>query len=296
MAPVVREVAPNNPNDFGVEAFERDVQQTGCTEPREGTPVSNRLSPARLHFALSGEPMAQLLAESTRWTVFALVAYGLSKLLRCQLNSDPCAPIVRNAWLPLVPFAATLLGLIAVSLWGPRNQEGLPMSLRLTFWRSVGFVINVLPAGWAMFRAGEPISSTGLGRHNLWQGSVIGLVLGGIWCLLATSGQKLAPQFGGWTGWLLFMAMVGFAEEFLFRGYLQTRLIARLGTWWGWVLASSLFAASHLPRYLFHDGLGPGAAIVATAGLIPSGLALGFIMLRTQNLLAPAILHTMTDF
>ncbi|HWI55605.1 MAG TPA: CPBP family intramembrane glutamic endopeptidase [Bacillota bacterium] len=240
--------------------------------------------------------MLQLLAESVRWTVVALVAYGLSKLLRCRLNSDPCAPKIRSVWLPLVPLAATLLGLIALSLWAPRNQEGLPMSLRLTFWRSVGFLINVLPAGLAMFRSGEPIRSTGLGRHNLWQACVIGLVLGGIWCLPAALGQKLAPQFGGWAGWLLFMAMVGFAEEFLFRGYLQTRLIARLGMWRGWVLAASLFAASHLPRYLFHDGLGPGAAIVATAQLIPSGLALGFIMLRTQNLLAPAILHTMTDF
>jgi membrane protease YdiL (CAAX protease family) len=240
--------------------------------------------------------MAQLLAQSVGWTVFALIAYGLSKLLRCQLNSDTCAPKVRSAWLPLVPVAVTLLGLIALSLWAPRNQEGLRMSPRLSFWRAVGFLVNVLPAGWAMFRTGEPISSSGLGRHNLWQACVIGLALGGLWCLPAAFGHKFAPQFGGWAGWLLFMTMVGFAEEFLFRGYLQTRLIARMGTWRGWVLASFLFAASHLPRYLFQDGLGLGAAIVAAARLIPSGLGMGFIMLRTQNILAPAIFHTITDF
>ncbi len=239
--------------------------------------------------------MSQLLAGCVGWTLFALAAYGLSKLLRCRLNSDACTPKIRSAWLPLVPAAVTLLGLVALSLWGPRRLDGQPLDLRLTFWRFVGFLVNVVPAGWAMFRAGEPIRSAGVGRHNLWQACAIGLVLSGLWCLPAALGHKLAPQFGGWPGWLLFMALVGFAEEFLFRGYLQTRLIARLGMWRGWVLASFLFAVSHLPRYLFHDGLGPAAAIVATAGLIPSGLALGFIMLRTQNLLAPAIFHTITD-
>ncbi len=240
--------------------------------------------------------MPQLLAQSVSWTVFALVAYGLSKLLRCRLDSDRGAPKTRSAWLPLAPVAVTLLGLIALALWAPR-PEGMPFGLRLTFWRSVGFLVNVLPAGWAMYHAGEPIRSAGLGRHNLWQACVIGLALGGLWCLPGALGQKLArPLFGGWAGWLLFMAMVGFGEEFLFRGYLQTRLISRLGTWRGWVLASLLFAASHVPRYLFADGLGPGAAMVAAALLVPSGLAMGFIMFRTQNLLAPAIFHTITNF
>lgn len=168
--------------------------------------------------------------------------------------------------------------------------------LRLTFWQGVGFLIYVLPAGWAMLRAGEPLSSAGLGRHNLWQACVIGLILGGLWCVPGPLGQKLARlSQGGWALSLLFLAMFGFAEEFLYRGYLQTRLIARIGTWRGWALASLVFAAAHFPHRLLYDGLGPRAADTATVLLVPCSLAMGFIMLRTQNILAPAILHTIIN-
>ena len=145
-----------------------DAEQARAWSQREAA-VSLRMYSAvtggwhpSLTLPLSGKAMAQLLAQSVSWTVFALVAYGLSKLLRCRLNSDPGAPKIRSAWLPLAPVAVTLLGLIALALWAPR-PEGMPFGLRLTFWRSVGFLVNVLPAGWAMHRAGEPISSAGLG-------------------------------------------------------------------------------------------------------------------------------------
>jgi len=161
----------------------------------------------------------------------------------------------------------------------------------------VGFLIYVLPAGWAMLRAGEPLSSAGLGRHNLWQACVIGLILGGLWCVPGPLGQKLARlSQGGWALSLLFLAMFGFAEEFLYRGYLQTRLIARIGTWRGWALASLVFAAAHFPHFLIYNRWAPGTAAAVTLMVVSDGLALGFLMLRTQNILAPAIFHTITNF
>jgi membrane protease YdiL (CAAX protease family) len=108
-------------------------------------------------------------------------------------------------------------------------------------------------------------------------------------------GQKLAHLAQrGWAS-LPFLAMMGFAEEFVYRGYLQTRLIARMGTWRGWALASLVFAASHFPHFLIYNRLGPGAAVAATLARVPCALAMGFIMLRTQNILAPAIFHTIIN-
>ncbi len=242
--------------------------------------------------------MAQRLVQPISFAMIALVAYGLSKLLRCRLTSITPPQKTGRAWCPLVPVATSLAGFIALGFWAPPGlQDARAGLLALAFWQGVGFLIYVLPAGWAMLRAGERLSSAGLGRHNLWQACVIGLLLGGLWCVPGPLGQKLSQlSQGGWGLSLLFLGMFGFAEEFLYRGYLQTRLIARMGTWRGWGLASLVFAAAHLPHFLIYQRLGLGAALVTTALVVPCGLALGFVMLRTQNILAPAIFHTIINF
>ena len=38
----------------------------------------------------------------------------------------------------------------------------------------------------------------------------------------------------------------GFAEELLFRGYVQTRLSQRWGRWWGVGIAAALFGIMHI--------------------------------------------------
>ena len=168
-----------------------------------------------------------------------LAAYGLSRILRCRLPLITCTKTTGRAWRPLVPVAISLAGFIVLGLWAPSGlQDDRSGLLVLTFWQCVGFLVWVLPAGWAVWRAGEPLSSAGLGRHNLWQACVTGLILGGLWCVTGLLlGQKLAHLAQrGWAS-LPFLAMMGFAEEFVYRGYVQTRLIARMGTWRGWALA-----------------------------------------------------------
>ena len=242
--------------------------------------------------------MVQVLLQPIVFALLAVVAYGLSKLLRCRLTRVACVHTTGRAWRPLVPVATTLAGFIGLALWAPPGQQDLQRGLLvLTFWQVVGFLIYVLPAGWAMMRAGDPVGSAGLGRHNLWQACVIGLILGSLWCVAGPLGQKLAHlSQGGWEWSLLFLTLFGFGEEFLYRGYLQSRLIARIGTYPGWAVASAVFAASHFPHQLLCQGLGPGAALAATVHVVPCALALGFIMLRTQNILAPAIFHTAINF
>ncbi len=52
----------------------------------------------------------------------------------------------------------------------------------------------------------------------------------------------------------------------------------------------------HFPHRLLLGGLSPGQAALATIGLIPAGLFLGFVMLRTRNIVASGILHTFINF
>ena len=232
------------------------------------------------------------------FAVLAVVAYALSKLLRCRVTHVACVHTTGRAWCPLVPVAISLAGFTALALWAPPGHQDFQRGLLvLTFWQGVGFLIYVLPAGLAMLQAGDSLGSAGVGRQNLWQACMMGLILGSLWCVAGPLGQKLAHlSQGGWEWSLLFLALFGLGEEFLYRGYLQSRLIARIGTWRGWALASLVFAASHFPHRLLYQGLGPGAALAATVDVVPCALALGFIMLRAQNILAPAIFHAVINF
>ncbi|MBE3115609.1 CPBP family intramembrane metalloprotease [Candidatus Bathyarchaeota archaeon] len=82
----------------------------------------------------------------------------------------------------------------------------------------------------------------------------------------------------------------------LFRGYLQTRCVSWLGTVKGLVLASLIMAFIHLPQRLFAVGLAPVQALASAASLIPISLTLGFLFLRTKNLLGSTVLHTLIDW
>lgn len=81
-------------------------------------------------------------------------------------------------------------------------------------------------------------------------------------------------------------------EEFLFRGLLQTRLSLWLGDAWGLLLASLGFGLWHLG---LNTGGDPDAWLPALANCVllqaPIGALLGFLYLRTRNLLAPSLLH-----
>jgi membrane protease YdiL (CAAX protease family) len=160
-------------------------------------------------------------------------------------------------------------------------------------------LIFVAPAAYNMRREREPASSVGIGRHNLWQGCVIGLVagalLGALFCCCRQSdvaNKILNPSIGAWH--FAHCSVVGFREEFFFRGYLQTRLIAWLGMWRGWILASVIMALAHIPSFCLTNGICGG--ILTTLVIIPVSLFLGFVMIRTQNLVAPLMAHAIADW
>jgi membrane protease YdiL (CAAX protease family) len=55
-------------------------------------------------------------------------------------------------------------------------------------------------------------------------------------------------------------------------------------------------ALVHIPQRIFMSGFDGTTAFLSAAYLIPISLSMGFVMLRTENIVAPAIYHTFADW
>ena len=94
----------------------------------------------------------------------------------------------------------------------------------------------------------------------------------------------------------MFYTSIGFGEELLFRGYLQQRCIAWLGTAEGLIISSIIMAFAHVPQRIFALGLTPMQAVISSAFLTPLSIFLGLLFIKTQNLIGPAVFHSILDF
>jgi len=100
---------------------------------------------------------------------------------------------------------------------------------------------------------------------------------------------------------VLALLTAGFVEEFFFRGVLQSRLAACLGSEWrGLLVAPFLFGLLHLPMYFFSP-FEPtrGNLVWAVTSIITEqtvlGVLLGIVWVRTRNLTTPVLLHAFID-
>ncbi len=157
-------------------------------------------------------------------------------------------------------------------------------------------LVVVAPILFIMHRRGESPASAGVSAYNLGRSLVVSVVLASVfvlWCFLVSrrcDATTLSRATSVWA--LLQFTVVGFAEEFAYRGYLQTRLIRWLGHYQGWVLASVLMAMAHVGHRVLVLRMTGGEALVSSASLVPISLFLGYVMLRTRSIVAPGLLHT----
>lgn len=245
--------------------------------------------------------MKEFMTQTIGFVAVGGAVYGLSRLLRCTSLVHPVSDAKRSAVHSLIAVAMSMgiLSLLMVMQHsrhsptpdgGPKlhNMEGL------IFAQLIVLAIYATSAAVFMHRDKESLESVGITRQNLWQAILIGCFLACVtfFSQAGENSQKLVRLGPGYaTASFVYYAMVGFGEEFLFRGYLQSRLRAWLGPWQGWVLASVVMALAHFPGRL-HQGMSLYEAVGSSVALIPLSLLMGFVMLRTRNLMAPGIFHT----
>ena len=175
-------------------------------------------------------------------------------------------------------------------------RTGRPSFLRSAILFEGGLVLLALALGWLL---GEPpFGTVRFGWRPLLWGTLATLppLIALSWLLHAqnarlaelvrTVEEMIGPLFAGASsGALLVLAILaGIGEEGLFRGVLQSALAGPTGPWGALLLASALFGLVHFVT----------ATYAVLAALI--GLYLGWLFLRTGNLLVPIVVHALYDF
>lgn len=246
------------------------------------------------------------------FAVAAGLVDGLSRLFRLRLDrprfDDPRRAAMWGLLAVLVGWILVSALLLAVS---PADREEPPAEneimahthgfndvLSHAFMALIGFGPIVV----FMRRRREGWSSAGVTRRNLAGSVVLGLFFGIVTTVAVvffadegSDGALVRIEASHLWAFLTY-AIVGFGEEFAYRGFLQTRLEAWLGWWQGWIAASVLMALGHLVQRVAVLGLPPAEALASCLGLIPISLLMGWIMLRTRNVAAPGIVHTFANW
>lgn len=174
-----------------------------------------------------------------------------------------------------------------VSFW----KQQYPLLTNLIIWGAPLVILCLLPLG-IMRLLSVPWNELGFGRgYHSW-------LISGICCLLLFG---MTFFIGPPTLTIFFVNLVqrflqaGFPEEVFFRGILLTRFIRLVGTKWGIVLSSLIFGIMHMALNLSNGGSVLLALCNAILSQATIGIILAIIFVRTRNLLAGIVFHTLLD-
>lgn len=201
----------------------------------------------------------------------------------------------------------TVFVLILVWLWTFQLTSLAARQATLTRWNYIGqTAFFIVPLVIMLVRRKSP-RSYGLTVANARRDAVLGLGLSTAVCLptivaLAVGWLVAKPLGGTFIANTLFFQWVfsGFGEEFLFRGYFQSRINEEFGRPWklgmlefgpGLLVVTLLFGLAHLLNpfnpMLGHFGL-DWVSFVTTTSV---GAFLGVLREKTGSVIAPAIVH-----
>jgi len=214
---------------------------------------------------------------------------------------------LRSGWrllvyILIVAALAAAINFVGRKVHPPSNTPGFPTPMEMLISEAINFA---LVFGVALIMAkierrspgeyGLPLS--GAFGKNFWLGMFFGLaeivvLMALIFAFGGYSFGSLAVSPAGIVGWglfhLLLFTLVGFFEEFAFRGYLQFTLGDGIGFWPAGILLSVLFGGVHL--------FNPGEGKVGAASVVLVALLFVFTLSRTGNLWYAVGLHASFDW
>jgi membrane protease YdiL (CAAX protease family) len=228
------------------------------------------------------------------------VVYLFSKALR--LNPKRIEPTEKSkeaVW-SLLAFAVIFVITFAIlyyyqNVWvRPTLTEDLIYVLRDAVW----MVVILLPIIAVMKLTRQNLGNIGITRENIGKNIALGVLLSAVFITIFAF---LGPSLGG-TSFiglsvpviysLISLAIIGFGEEIVFRGYIQTRLTASKGAIWGLPFTSVLYAIFQFPVGYFCFGGDIQSGLFYALWRLSAGLVFGYIFYKSQSIIPSSILHT----
>lgn len=154
-------------------------------------------------------------------------------------------------------------------------------------------VLSLLAVGVALLLRGQPLRSAGWSGKSTGAALRVGLALALLTIFLRNRVMDVVNGISNEEAWYLLGAFgIAFAEETIFRGYVQLRLSWWLGETQGWLVAGLAYAAWRLPLVLSGGSL---PAMLTGLGLaLGQGLVCGWLMRKSGHVLAPVLYRTMS--
>ena len=204
----------------------------------------------------------------------------------------------KEGFLSLLVFAAVLAATFGIygfydKVWVRATLTADPLYvLRDTIW----IALILLPVIVALRWSKQTFGSIGVNRKDLKKNLALGLLTSSVFLLFV---GILSPFLGGgFVGFsvpvvYLFMSyiVIGFGEETVFRGYIQTRLTANRGPITGIGVTSLFFVVYNFPLGYFCFSGDVPLSLVYAIWRLSSGLLYGYTFHRSQNLIPSTILH-----
>lgn len=238
-----------------------------------------------------------------QWLVFALlfsaIALGIATLLGASHAEYHPSNSLKVGLLSLLAVTVSY-GLFFVEIPLRLNrkkkllaqpEEKPPFFIRSSLDKVLAFGSRCIPAIAVIAYEGGNLSSIGLGSASMFDGVVVGGVLGLLF--LIQNGNSFAPsKYSKKQLEPVYRNLITVTgEEVLIRGFLQLRLIAWLGFVPGLLIASLVFAVMHYPGDRFLKEFSVHQAWINTSMTFPLGLMTGVVFYVSGSLLAAILFH-----
>ena len=206
----------------------------------------------------------------------------------------------KEGFLSLLVFAAVLGATFGIygfydKVWVHATLTADPLYvLRDTIW----IALILLPVIAALRWSKQTLGSIGANRKDLKKNLALGLLTSSVSLLLM---GILSPFLGGgFAGFsvpvlyfLVSYTVIGFGEEAVFRGYIQTRLTANRGPKIGIAVTTLFFVVYNFPLGYFCFSGDIRLGLLFALWRLSTGLLYGYTFQRSKNLLPSSILHTL---